>query len=87
MQKQNQQGTPLVSRRRFLGTSAATTLSLSPLSSVLSARAYAAGSEEIKVGLIGCGGRGTGAATQALMSTDTPVKLWAMADLFRDKLD
>lgn len=48
---------------------------------------HAAGSEEIKVGLIGCGGRGTGAASQFLLSTDTPVKLWAMGDLFRDQLD
>jgi len=87
MQKQTQTDMPLVSRRGFLGTSAATALSLSSLSSVLSTRVYAAGSEEIKVGLIGCGGRGTGAVTQALMCTDTPVKLWAMADLFRDELD
>ena len=42
--------------------------------------------EEIKVALVGCGGRGTGAAMQAL-STKENVKLVAMADVFRDRLD
>ncbi|MBL0136782.1 MAG: Gfo/Idh/MocA family oxidoreductase [Chitinophagaceae bacterium] len=40
----------------------------------------------IKVALIGCGGRGTGAAMQALLSKQN-VKLVAMADAFRDRLD
>ena len=75
-----------VSRRDFVKGSAAVTASLVTVST-LGSRAYAAGSDEIKVGLIGCGGRGTGATTQALMATKTPVKLWAMADLFRDELD
>ena len=66
--------------------SAATAASVT-LASQLASRAYAAGSDELKLGLIGCGGRGTGAVTQALMSSKTPVKLWAMADLFRDRLD
>ncbi|GGZ16425.1 oxidoreductase [Echinicola pacifica] len=48
--------------------------------------AYAAGSDEIKVALIGCGGRGTGAAFQAF-GTDKNIKLVAMADAFRDRLD
>ena len=47
--------------------------------------AHAAGDETIRVALIGCGGRGTGAATQAL-STSGPVKLVAMADAFPDRL-
>lgn len=42
--------------------------------------------DTIKVGVIGCGGRGTGAAMQAL-STKQNVKLVAMADAFRDRLD
>ena len=49
-------------------------------------RVHAAGDETIKVGLVGCGGRGTGAAAQAL-KTAGPVKLWAMADVFKDKLE
>ncbi len=48
--------------------------------------AYAAGSDAIKVALIGCGGRGTGAAVQALRSKQN-VKLVAMADAFKDRLD
>jgi predicted dehydrogenase len=42
--------------------------------------------DTIKIALIGCGGRGTGAAMQAL-STKQNVKLVAMADAFRDRLD
>ena len=48
--------------------------------------AHAAGDDEIKIALIGCGGRGTGAAAQAL-STEGKVKLIAMADVFQDRLD
>jgi predicted dehydrogenase len=42
--------------------------------------------DTIKIAMIGCGGRATGAATQAL-STKQNVKLVAMADAFRDRLD
>ena len=48
--------------------------------------AYAAGSDTLKIAVVGCGGRGTGAAIQAL-STKGSVKLVAMADAFRDRLD
>ena len=48
--------------------------------------AYAAGTDEIRVGLIGCGGRGTGAAMNCLQSSPG-VKLVAMADAFQDRLD
>ncbi len=41
---------------------------------------------KLKVGLIGCGGRGTGAANQAL-SADPNVELIAVADIFRDRAD
>jgi predicted dehydrogenase len=47
---------------------------------------HAAGSSTIKVGLVGCGGRGTGAAGQALKA-DSGVKLVAMADAFADRLE
>jgi predicted dehydrogenase len=46
---------------------------------------HAAADETLKVGLIGCGGRGTGAASQALRA-DRNVKLTAMADAFEDRL-
>lgn len=48
----------------------------------------AATSEELKVALIGCGGRGSGAANQALSTHGQgPVKLVAMADVFEDRLN
>ncbi|HJT33333.1 MAG TPA: Gfo/Idh/MocA family oxidoreductase [Pirellulales bacterium] len=47
--------------------------------------AHAAGGDLLKVGLIGCGGRGTGAAQQALLA-DAGVKLTAMGDAFTDRL-
>ncbi len=40
----------------------------------------------LRIGLIGCGGRGSGAVTGAV-ATDSNVQLVAMADVFRDKLD
>ncbi len=47
----------------------------------------AASSEELKIALIGCGGRGSGAASQALNTNGLgPVKLVAMADVFEDRL-
>ena len=72
-------------RREFLKTSAllagGTMLSQLPFTG-----AYAAGNDTIKVALVGCGGRGTGAAFQAL-GTKYNIKLVAMADAFRDRLD
>ena len=47
--------------------------------------AHAAGSDVIKVGLIGCGGRGSGAAANAMNAGDD-VRLVAMADIFEDKV-
>jgi predicted dehydrogenase len=48
--------------------------------------AHAAGSDTLKVGLIGCGGRGAGAAQNA-MHAEENVKLTAMADAFGDRLE
>ena len=51
------------------------------------ARGFHSGSSSaIKVGLIGCGGRGTGAAYNALMAGED-VKLWAVADAFREPME
>ena len=47
--------------------------------------AHAAGDDVLKVGLIGCGGRGNGAAVNA-MNADPNVKLTAMGDVFPDRL-
>src|SRR5262249_39567534 len=57
----------------------ASTLELAPA-------VHAAGSDEIKVGLIGCGGRGKGAADDCIKSS-SGVKLFAMGDAFKDRLD
>lgn len=48
--------------------------------------AHAYGSDTIKLGLVGCGGRGTGAAIQALSTAGGGVRLTAMADLFASNL-
>ena len=71
-----------MSRRSFVQKT-----SLAALASVISPGAYAAGSDVLKIGLVGCGGRGSGAVSQALIATDTPVKLWAMGDLFADQIE
>ncbi|MCA9107960.1 MAG: Gfo/Idh/MocA family oxidoreductase [Planctomycetales bacterium] len=48
--------------------------------------AHSFGSDEIKVGLVGCGGRGTGAAVQALNTESGPIRLTAMGDAFADRV-
>src|SRR5438105_5655283 len=69
---------PTTTRRDFLATSAiAGGLALAP-------RIFAGQNSTLKVGLVGCGGRGTGAAKNTLVA-DSNVKLTAMADLFEDK--
>jgi len=50
------------------------------------ARVHAAEDNTIKVALVGCGGRGTGAAANALSTTSGPTKLVAMADVFDNRL-
>ena len=47
--------------------------------------AHVSGSDEIKIGLVGCGGRGTGAVAQAL-ETKGKVTLWAACDAFADNM-
>ena len=48
---------------------------------------HAAGSDLIQIALIGCGGRGGGAAANALSVKRGPIKLVAMADIFPERLD
>ena len=71
-----------LSRRDFVkaGSSTAALLASTPL-------VYAGGQDQtISVGLIGCGGRGTGAAQDCLSSSKN-VRLVAMGDMFKDRLD
>jgi predicted dehydrogenase len=73
-------------RREFLKSSSLAAVGTGLLGSLSSlSGAHAAGDDTIKVGLIGCGGRGTGAAGQAI-STAGNVKLVAMADAFADRI-
>src|SRR4051794_33385329 len=73
------------SRREFLKTTAAAVAGLG-VSGAITPAVHAAGDETLKVALIGCGNRGTGALVQAL-STSGPVKLWALADTFQEQID
>lgn len=72
-------------RRSFIKHTAAITggILINPLA--INQSAYAAGSDVIKVGLVGCGGRGTGAAAQALQAGPN-IRLVAMADVFEDQI-
>lgn len=72
------------SRRQFFkgaGTSAAAIASVASLPAV-----HAQGQSEIRVGLVGCGGRGSGAAINA-MKADPAVRITAMADLFAEPME
>lgn len=73
------------SRRQFLqatgGLAAATALSGFRFPNV-----HVQGSDLIQVALVGCGGRGSGAAVNAVSTTSGPIKLVAMADLYADRL-
>jgi predicted dehydrogenase len=72
------------SRREFLKTS---TIAAGALAGSLAftRSVHAAGDDTLKLGLVGCGGRGTGAANNAL-NADQNIKLVAMADTFEDKI-
>ena len=73
-------------RRDFLKTSMAGAAAAATIGGLSLARsAHAAGSEVIRVGLVGCGGRGPGAAINA-MNVDRGVRLVAMTDIFADKV-
>jgi myo-inositol 2-dehydrogenase / D-chiro-inositol 1-dehydrogenase len=73
------------SRREFLKRSAAVAGSVS-VALAVQRSAHAAGSDMIRLGLVGCGGRGTGAARQAL-SADSGARLVAASDAFGDRLE
>ena len=72
------------SRREFLKRTGAAALGTG-LAGAFAARSYAGEDNTIRIALVGCGGRGTGAAAQA-MSTKGPTKLVAMADFFAPKI-
>jgi len=77
------QTTDQVSRRRFLQNTAALSATVTGLG--LARSVHAAGSDVIRIGMIGCGGRCSGAAADA-MTADPGAKLVAMSDLFADRV-
>jgi predicted dehydrogenase len=79
--------TPFPTRREFLKTSGTAVAGATLAAALATPRAgYCAEDNAIKVALVGCGGRGTGAAANAL-ATKGPVNLWAMADVFEHRLE
>ncbi len=75
-----------VSRRGFLKSTGAAVMAGTLLPHISTAKQPFGSSNTLKVGLIGCGGRGAGAASQALQA-DPNVVLTAMGDAFQDRLD
>ena len=77
---------PSSSRRAFL-KAAGTTAAVSALAGIKIPFVHAADDSTIEIALVGCGGRGTGAADNALRVSGPPLKLVAMADVSQKKLD
>jgi myo-inositol 2-dehydrogenase / D-chiro-inositol 1-dehydrogenase len=78
--------TAKIDRRRFLQSSGAALMGTTMLNTGYASPEFIPAAETLKVGLIGCGGRGTGAAAQAL-NADPNVVLTAMGDAFADRLE
>jgi len=73
-------------RREFLKTTSKATAA-GALAGVSLPHVHAQGGETVQVALVGCGGRGTGAAANALSVSNGPTKLVAMADVYQNRLD
>src|SRR5512140_1513137 len=81
----NTSSSSVITRREFIKTTALVGGALAA-PAILPGKTFGAGnSDTLKVGLIGCGGRGTGAANQAL-NADKNVVLTAMGDVFPDRI-
>src|SRR3954468_8821758 len=83
----NQPSFLATSRRDFLKTTGKATAAISALAGIGPPHVHAQGSDQIKLALIGCGGRGGGAAKNALSVQKGGAKLVAMADVFEYKLN
>ncbi len=73
------------SRREFLGTTAGQLAGASALAALAVPRVHAAGSDEIRIAVVGCGGRGGGAAVDALSVPGGETRVVALADVFADR--
>jgi len=83
----NESSNSLSTRREFIKTTGRIAAA-SALAGVALPHVHAAGSSMIQVALVGCGGRGSGAADNALATSNSgPIKLVAMADVFESKLN
>ncbi|MGE0756944.1 MAG: Gfo/Idh/MocA family protein [Pirellulaceae bacterium] len=83
-QQARQEGT---SRRDFIRASSALVAGGAVAGTLSVGRsAHAAGSDVVRIGLIGCGGRGTGAASDAIRGSNGTAKIVAMGDVFEDQL-
>lgn len=78
---------PISSRRQFLSHTGRTAAGVSALAGIALPPVHAAENNTIQVALVGCGGRGTGAAVNALSVTNGPTKLVAMADVVPKKMN
>lgn len=74
------------SRRQFLQTTGALAAGAA-LPNLNLPHVHPSGADLIQVALVGCGGRGSGAAVNAVSTTSGPIKLVAMADAFEDRLN
>ncbi len=77
--------TPPLTRRQFLKNSGLAVVAGTLAAQKAAAQSNVSPGETLRVGLVGCGGRGTGAAAQAL-AADPKVKLVALGDAFQDRL-
>jgi predicted dehydrogenase len=78
---------PSAMSRRDLLKNAGKVAAASALASVMLPAVHAGENNTIKIALVGCGGRGTGAAINALASPNGPTQLVAIADVFQDRLN
>ena len=86
MAKPGETGKDSTTRREFLKGSTAAVVGSAVAAGWTIPAVYAAGSDEIRVGLIGCGGRGTGAGENVAQAAPG-VKIIALGDVFKDKID
>jgi predicted dehydrogenase len=82
----NETSSSLTNRREFIKTTGRLAAA-SALAGVALPAVHAASTDVIKLALVGCGGRGTGAADNALNCAGGPLKLVAMADVFENRLN
>jgi len=86
MEPMNETSNLLSTRREFIKTTGRLA-AVSALAGVAIPHVHAASGGLIQLALVGCGGRGTGAANNALSSNGGPMKLVAMADVFDGRLN